>query len=223
MIDVIKVADKEEGQVKAHDLLKSFVDKETVLALSGGTTPNYRQMIVKPGDILPGAVCVVDERYGKAFHANSNELLIKESGLLNYLKKCGIGFHKVLRGKNFLQTAADYNQTVSELFEKFPKKIGIMGIGTNLHTAGIFPNSTVERSLNLVIADEVEDKYPQRITLTMRALAEFDSFIIMAFGEEKKKPLLKILDATENDMKRFPAIFYRKAPVRSFLITDQEL
>lgn len=223
MIDVVKVADKKEGQAKAHDLLKSFVDKETLLVLSGGTSPNYKDMIAGPGDIFPGAVCVCDERFGKAFHKNSNEEVIKQSGLLYYLKKNGIEFYKALRGKNFLQTAADYSETVSELFEKFPKKIGIMGIGTNLHTAGIFPNSTVERSLNLVIADEVEDKFPQRITLTMRALAEFNTFIIMAFGEEKEKPLLKMLDEKENDMKGFPAIFYRKAPVKSYLITDLDL
>ena len=95
-----------------------------------------------------------------------------------------------------------------------------MGVGTNLHTAGIFPYSVAGKSPNFVEEEVVEDAFPKRITLTLRALGEFTNFVILAFGKEKKGSLRKILDEKENDMQKYPAIFYRKYPVMSYLITD---
>ena len=86
MIDVINVKDRDEGNDKAHEVLKEIVDLETLLALSGGTSPNYKSMLVKLGDIVPGAICVVDERFGKPFHKDSTEQLLKKSGVKRVLK-----------------------------------------------------------------------------------------------------------------------------------------
>ena len=238
MLNVIKVKDKVEGNLKAHDILKDILDSQTLLAFSGGTSPNYISMIVEPGDILPGAICVVDERYGDEFHENSNELLLKNAGVLEFAQNNNIEFYKVLSGKSFDATGEDYDQMISELLPKFPKRVGVMGIGSNLHTAGIFPNSLAAHSPNFVVGEEVEEKqslrsspaerdaglkFPQRITLTLRTLGEFQAFVILAFGDEKKEALKKMLDKNENDMQKFPAIFYRKSPAKAYLITDQQI
>ena len=69
-----------------------------------------------------------------------------------------------------------------------------MGIGANLHTAGIFPQSVAGKSPNFVEAEVVEDTFPKRITLTLKALGEFMNFVILAFGKEKKEALKKVLD-----------------------------
>lgn len=223
MIDLIKVNNRDEGQVKAHAILKDLVDEKTLLALSGGTSPNYSKMIVEPGDILPGAICVVDERYGEPFHGDSTEFLLREQGVKEYADKHCIETHKVLKGKGFEETAAVYAKEIEELFARFSKRVGVMGVGSNLHTAGIFPNSMATESHELVIGEEVEDKFRERVTLTFSALEKFSAFVILMFGEEKREAVLKMLDESENDMHEFPAIFYRKAPVKSFLITDIEL
>ena len=219
MIDVVKVKNREEGNRKAHDILKKLVDKKTLLALSGGTSVDYRVMFGQD-EINPGAICVVDERFGKPFHKDSNELLLKNQGVKDFADRFCIESHKILKGKDFLETAKVYEKEIEDLFKKFKKKVGVMGIGVNLHTAGIFPYSVSAKSPNFVEAETVEDTFPKRITLTLKALGEFMNFVILAFGKEKKDSLKKVLDEKENDMQKNPAIFYRKSTIKSFLITD---
>ncbi len=220
MIEIISVKNKEEGQVRAHELLLSLVDGKTLLALSGGTSMDYEKMLVEPGDVIPGAICVVDERYGEPFHENSNELLMKNAGVKDFADEKCIESHKVLRGEEFLETARSYEKDIEQLFSKFKKKVGVMGVGDNLHTAGIFPYSVAAKSPNFVEAEEVEDKFPLRISITLRALGEFSGFVIMMFGEGKREAVKIMLDEDENDMQKYPAIFYRKSKVRSYIVTD---
>lgn len=223
MIDVVTAKDKAEGNKKCHDILKAIVDAQTLLALSGGTTPDYRLMLVEPDDVIPGAICVVDERYGEPLHESSNELLLKNAGVFDFAKKHSITLAKILSGDEFLETEKDYDKVVVDLFGKFPKRVGVMGIGVNLHTAGVFPFSAAAKSPDFVVAEVVEDKFPQRITLTLKALGEFENFVILAFGEEKKEALTRMLSESENDMQKYPAIFYRKVPAKSWLFTDQKV
>src|SRR3989344_3073430 len=225
MIQVVKVENREEGNKKAYDILKGIVDGQTLLALSGGTSVDYRVMFAttEGTEVAPGAICVVDERYGKPFHKDSNELLLKKQGVKDFADKECIESHKILKGKDFLETAKIYEKEIEDLFKKFKKKVGVMGIGANLHTAGIFPQSVAGKSPNFVEAEVVEDTFPKRITLTLKALGEFMNFVILAFGKEKKDALRRILDEKENDMQKYPAIFYRKSFAKSYLITDVNL
>ena len=225
MIQVVKVKNREEGNRKAHDILKKLVDKKTLLALSGGTSVDYHLMLAtsEGTGVAPGAICVVDERYGKPFHKNSNELLLRNQGVKDFADRECIESHKILKDKDFLETAKDYEKEIEGLFKKFKKKVGVMGIGANLHTAGIFPYSTATQSADYVVSEEVDDKLPDRVTLTLKALGEFTNFVILAFGKEKKDALRKVLDEKENDMQKYPAIFYRKSVAKSFLITDIDI
>lgn len=233
MIQLIKVKDRDEGNLKARDLLTSLVDQKTLLALSGGISPDYRKMIVDSAtplrssrqsfegqSILPGAVCMVDERFGMPLHQNSNELILKSSGLTGYLEKQEIEFYRILKGKNLEETARNYNQIIEDLFKKFAKRVGVMGVGANLHTAGLFPNSEAAHSPYYVVYEVVDSVFPQRISLSLKALGEFQNFVILVFGQGKKEALKKLLDESENDMQKYPAIFYRKCFAKVYLITD---
>lgn len=171
--------------------------------------------------ILPGVVCMVDERFGSPLHKDSNELIMETSGLVGYLDKWGVEFYRILKGKTFEETAISYNTIIAHLFSEYKKKVGIMGIGANLHTAGLFPNSEADHSPHYVVYETVEDVFPKRISLSLKALGEFDSFVILVFGSAKQNALKKLLDENENDMQKYPAIFYRKCKAKSYLITDQ--
>lgn len=223
MLKVIKVTNREEGNEKAHDMLAELVDPTTLLALSGGTSVDYKQMLVKPADITPGAVCIVDERYGSEFHKDSNELLLKNAGILNWSDEKVIEFYKILNGSDFVETANAYEETIKQLLGRFTKKVGVMGVGANLHTGGIFPHSLAAKSPDLVVSETVDDEFPNRITVTLKTMGEFDTFVILMFGEKKKEAIKLILNDAENDMQMYPAIFYRKGFADSFLITDQEV
>src|SRR3989344_3103322 len=99
MIELVKVNGHEEGNQRAHDLLKMHTGPETLLVLCGGIYTNYKTMIVEPGDVKFGAVCMGDERYGEPFHNESNELMIQNFGVLDYCARKGIEFYRILEGK----------------------------------------------------------------------------------------------------------------------------
>ncbi len=220
MIQLVKVASRDEGQLKAHQLLTETVNQNTLLVLSGGRSVDYQKMIVAHIDVRPGDVCMADERYGVPFNENSNELLVKNSGLLEYLAAKKIPFHKVLSGKMIGQTEKDYDLKIRELFAKYKDKVGVMGVGVNVHTGGIFPHSKALKSPAYVVSEMVDDIFPERVTLTLRALAEMTSFIVMMFGEEKKEALKTMLDVNQNDIQRYPAVFFRRCRAIAHVVTD---
>src|SRR3990167_7815365 len=116
MIKVVNVKDREEGNKKTHDILKKLVDDKTLLALSGGTSVDYRVMFGQD-EINPGAICVVDERFGKPFHKDSNELLLKNQGVKDFADRFCIERHKILKGKDFLENAKVYEKEIEDLFK----------------------------------------------------------------------------------------------------------
>lgn len=223
MIDLVRVKDRDEGQIKAHDILKTLIDGQTLLALSGGTSPDYQKIIVTPADIMPGAICVVDDRFGEPFHKDSTEFLLREQGVKEYADKNCIETHKILKGKGLIETGEVYAKEIEELFGRFKKRVGLMGVGTNLHTGGIFPYSPAAKSPELAVGETVEDKFKERISITLKALGEFTGFVILMFGEEKKEALKIMLDEGEDDMQKYPAVFYRKSSIPTYLITDIDL
>jgi len=122
--------------------------------------------------------CILNKKYPKEKY---NELIMEISGLVSYLDKWGIEFYKILKGKTFEETAVSYNTIVAHLFSEYKKKVGIMGIGSNLHTAGLFPNSEADHSPHYVVYETVSNEFPKRISLSLKALGEFDNFIILVF------------------------------------------
>ncbi|MBI2034622.1 MAG: 6-phosphogluconolactonase [Candidatus Levybacteria bacterium] len=152
----------------AGKILNSAVDKATVLFLSGGKTPKelYAQ-IAKEETLNPGAVGLVDERFGKPMHENSNEKMMKETGLLQYLKKTNVPLYLILQchpggrlrrpigsldsiaslqnDTNREETARRYEQQLRILHSTYRKHVTVLGIGVDGHTAGIPATS----SLNL--------------------------------------------------------------------------
>ena len=45
----------------------------------------YINILAKERKLNPGAVALVDERYGEKLHENSNEKMISDTGLIGYL------------------------------------------------------------------------------------------------------------------------------------------
>ena len=128
-----------------------------------------------------------------------------------------------MTGLSFLETEKRYEGVVVDLFKRFKKRVGVMGLGSDLHTAGVFPHGAALNSPNYVVADVVENEFPKRISLSLKALGEFTAFIVLAFGEQKRNAIATLLDEKENDMQKYPAIFYRKSKIPAYLITDIKL
>ncbi len=226
----------ELGKNKIYEI----VDRKTVLFLSGGKTPMplYRKF-AKEKIIKPGAVAIVDERWGEPMHRNSNEKMIKDTGFLDYLHSINTPFYSVLKSrKSRNKSAEEYDELVRYLLKWFPKSIAILGLGSDGHIAGIPPrtkNSTHSASSGQEVKSEkfkekfVEDfddfpgEQKERITLTFNALSQIDHIFLLVFGNDKKKGLKLLFE--DGPIEEVPARFLKTSPIseRTLLITDQKI
>lgn len=232
-ITVCTVENSHVGLNLAKDLMYGIIDNKTVMYLSGGSTPKVLYTRFADDGILQvGAVGVVDERYGKPNHETSNQLMFKQTGLLEYLKIRRIPFYSILNGKSREKTAESYDQKIRELHAVFPKSVAIMGIGTDGHTSGIAPNRKDFKNpifdlsqKNLLVSEfnDEEGIFKERVTTTFLGLSMFDFMIILVFGEDKKEALeLMFSDGKEEEI---PARFYTRPEIaqKTLLITDQRV
>lgn len=227
-IRVFTVNNPQEGFDLAKDILYKNVDVQTLLLLSGGSTPKtlYGELALER-TLNVGAVAMVDERPGEKNHASSNEKMIDGTGLLSYLRSKGINFSPIIKeGITKQETTEDYDRTVRNLFEKFGKKVAVLGIGEDGHTAGVpIGVQASESAINGYVAgyNTFPSEPKERISLTFKALSQLDQLIILAFGVSKQKPLRKMFE--DGPIEEIPARFYTRSDIapKTLLITDQKI
>src|SRR3989344_2278374 len=173
-IAIVSVKNAEEGLVAAKKIIYHVVDKNTAFFLSGGISPkSLYEDLAKEKRLLPGIVAVVDERFGMPFHKNSNEKMIKVTGLIDYLEANGIRFEKVLKtderstNNSLENTAFIYNKKVQDILLRFQTKVAIMGIGGDGHTASLpagGQRSRVKGQNYVVSISDFSGEFKERVT-----------------------------------------------------------
>lgn len=227
-ITVFPVGDAHEANILAEELLSFFVTSATMLYLSGGSTPKelYTNLAQKE-QLRPGAVGLIDERFGEVLHAESNETMIAHTGLLRYFSIIGIPFYKVLKAESITDTAAAYDELVRSLITVYPQSIGLLGIGTDGHTAGIAPNRS--DFINPLFANtydmygwfaDTTGPFGNRVTMTFLGLQMLDVLIILALGKEKQEAINQMF--TTGSESEIPARFFlrREIAPKTLLLTD---
>ncbi len=220
---IIKVKDAGEGVDKAKSFIYKYSNSQTALFLSGGSTPKaLYQTLSNEKKLKTGAVAIVDERFGLPFHENSNEKMIQDSHLFEYLKSTNTPVFKVLSGKDMGETSKDYEKTISRLFKKYKQKIAILGVGEDGHTAGI-PAGNYDSNDLVIAINDFPSEFSRRISLSFKALGQMDKLVVLVFGENKKRALDEIFK--EGLVEKLPARFYLQKEIsqKTILITDQVL
>ncbi len=219
-MQIIKVKNSVSGVDVAKELLYKNVNSKTVLLLSGGSTPKllYETLAIEK-KLTPGAVAMVDERYGQKLHEDSNELMIKNTKFLNFLNSKNIRFFPILNSESLENTSVNYDETIRFLFNHFAKTVAILGIGEDGHTAGIPVGTNEDLDSDLVkFYTNFPSKLNNRITLTYKALEQIDLLIVLVFGKEKQKTLNKVFK--QGSFAEIPARIFKKLEVKTILITD---
>lgn len=230
-ISVCWVANQQEGFDLASNILSTITDKKSVLYLSGGKTPkDFYARLAEEESLIPGAVGLIDERYGEKFHANSNEKMIGESGFLRYLEILDIPFYPILQPEiSREETAFLYDAKFRSLQSTFPKHIGLLGIGMDGHTAGLpvgTQNSKLKSQKDTSLVEAIDNfpgPFKERITMTFLGLSMLDILLVLVFGGEKKSALKLVF--SEGSEEEIPGRFYKRPEIaqRTLLITDQEV
>jgi 6-phosphogluconolactonase/glucosamine-6-phosphate isomerase/deaminase len=240
-ITVCNVMDQTTGIELAKELLYEIVDKNTVLYLSGGSMQRLYELMAKEETILPGAVGLIDERFGEPMHENSNEKMINGTGFLKYLTFHDIPFYPILKqGESRTEAAIAYDEKVRSLHATFQKHIGLIGIGPDGHISSVIPNrprSTdgtskgfhnpwfdADRQHLLVSEfDDTDSHYKERVGMTFLGLSMLDRLFILAFGDSKQ-PMFELMFADGSE-EEIPARFFKRKELaeKTLLITDQQV
>ena len=157
--------------------------------VSGGSTAKVAVAaleLINKDHIQNLSVSQVDERYGLPGHKDSNWQQLLNAGF----NADGLRCLPFLQGKEFQQTATDAEALLKNELTAAEYKVGLFGIGSDGHTAGILPLSAAVDSQQLVSSYIAPDY--QRLTLTGRGVAMLDLAVAYAAGPPKREALLKL-------------------------------
>jgi 6-phosphogluconolactonase len=195
-----------------EQLIESFENRDTAnfhIALSGGSTPIpiYKDWATSiPEIISQSTIWQVDERYVQANNPDSNQKLIRES-LLNPL----IGNKPKF---NFFDTNLEITESLKSYSKKLPHKFNftLLGIGSDGHTAGIFPFTKAIESKEKTAHTQTENfAVFDRLTLTFPAILSSEKIIIALKGNDKEQILAEI-EKDKTNTQKFPAAKLLKHP-----------
>jgi 6-phosphogluconolactonase/glucosamine-6-phosphate isomerase/deaminase len=217
----IKVKDPSEASAYlARELITNLnKDLRVIWLVSGGSNSEITAKVLGrlPKDKLKNlTLALVDERFGRVGHSNSNFTKLEQVGC----DFSNIKFEPVLRDDNltFEQTTNNYEQSIRILFEKSDIVVGQFGIGADGHTAGILPHSPATAiDERLVIGYQGPDY--KRITLSFKSITMVDLAYIFAFGKDKDSAL-QLLHDQDQSLSEQPAQIFRQSDVKSFIINN---
>ena len=138
-------------------------------------------------------VMQTDERYGEVWHKDSNWTQLCSLGKVF----SGATLLPVLSGRSFEETIAGYEKDLQTQLSSADISIGLFGMGSDGHTAGILPRSTAAYAKTLAHG-YYTPKY-LRITMTAVAIRKIDEVIIFAMGNEKKEMLERLHDGNPKE------------------------
>jgi len=160
-------------------------------------------------------VMLIDERYGRAGHADSNWDQLLKTGfkggaatLLPILHE-GIGFEP---------TVEHYNRLVVQTFNDNDVIIAQAGMGADGHMAGILPGSPATAETDKLVIGYHREPYT-RLTLTFAALRRVSAAYVFAFGKAKHKAL-QALQGRSLPLDEQPAQILKELP-EVYIYNDQ--
>lgn len=232
-ITICNVTDKDAGIALGKTLLEEIVDRKTMLYLSGGSMQALYEQLAKEEKLEPGAVGLIDERFGEPMWADSNELMVRGTGFLRYLEMRDIPFYPVLKsGKDRETVAQAYDEKVRSLQAVYQQHIGLIGIGPDGHISSVIPNRNDFHNpwfdadhQQLLVSDFNDPKshYKERVGMTFLGLSMLDVIVVLAFGDNKKEAFEKLFESGKEE--ELPARFFKRPEIaeKTLFITDQNV
>lgn len=182
------------------------------VALSGGSTPkSLYQLLADRGAEFYGQVPWArihffwsDERHVPPDHPDSNYRMAHEV-MLSRVPVPESNVHRVRsENPNAQEAAGEYEQTLLQLTKQTLPQLDLilLGLGTDGHTASVFPGSDVlNETTRLVAAPWVAKFNAYRITMTLPLLNNGASVVFLVSGAEKAEIVKEVIEGP----KRYPA------------------
>jgi 6-phosphogluconolactonase len=185
------------------------------VALSGGSTPRALYQLLVDLDVPWSKTHFFwsDERHVPPDHPDSNYRMAYEA-MLARVPVPESNIHRV-HGENpdAAEAANEYEQTL------LPLDLILLGLGTDGHTASIFPGSEVlNETKRLVAAPWVEKFNAYRITMTLPLLNNGASVVFLVSGAEKAGIVKEVIEGP----KQYPAQFVQPSHGQLLWMLDKD-
>lgn len=183
----VHVADTEPAiQYLADTITSHLAAGEKVLwILSGGSGGKVCAEVSKrlTGDLSNLATTLSDERYVPLGDPDENWKQLIDFGF----SVPGATTYRPIQGKDRASTTTDLGEWLKTEYGKANYKIGLFGMGTDGHTAGLKPGTTAVTATGWA-TDFSGDDF-ERITMTFDAIKQLDEVVIQAMGTDKGEAL----------------------------------
>ena len=189
------------------------------VALSGGSTPKvlYQLLAAEPfATQVPWDRTHFfwsDERHVPPDHPDSNYRMTYEA-MLAHVPVPESNVHRIHgENPNAAEAADEYEKTLLQL------DLVLLGLGTDGHTASIFPGSEVlHETARLVAAPWVEKLNTFRITMTLPLLNSGASVLFLVSSAEKAEIVKKVIEGP----KQYPAQFVQPTNGQLLWMLDKD-
>lgn len=208
----IKCDESQAVEIVAKTISNQLQTQPVLFLVSGGSNINLSCQIINHLKNKKNlSLGLTDERFGATGHADSNWQQLLDCGL----QTKDIKIYPVLKNLPFIDTSTNYNFLLKTAF-KNNFVMGLFGMGTDGHTAGILPGSPVISSEKVV--DHYEGGDFKRITTTPESFKQLDVAFLAARGQAKKAMLEKLQSTVRDDIQPAQAL---KRAKKLIILSDQ--
>ncbi len=206
----MKTPDAANGEVDlAEEIRKAlFADQKVLWLLTGGSSIPASVVVMqrlREAPLHNLTMMFGDERYGQVGHPDSNAQQLLDNGF----NEEAASFIPTLENKSISETVFDFSKAFKKASSEADYIIGMFGLGTDGHIAGILPGSPAVDSQDLVVS--YQGGGFTRITLTPKALSQVNIAYVFAFGETKLEPLTNLRDK-DLSLEEMPAQLLKQLP-----------
>ncbi len=178
---------------------------EAALVVSGGTTPVAAFQSLARQPLSWGSVSILpsDERWVAPEHDDSNEKLVRDTLLIGEAAPATF-VPLYAEGTSAEQHVPTLDAKLGAL--PTPFACSLLGMGTDGHFASLFPDAEglaagldPDNDARCMSVRTAASPHP-RMSLTLSALLDSDSIVLLVFGDEK----LAVLDRARSDRDAYP-------------------
>lgn len=209
---------REDTEAATHAIAQSICDglyagKQVLWLVSGGSNLAVEKDVMDiirnhAGEKLADLVVLpIDERYGPAGHKDSNVQALRDAG---FDPGAATLVDVLMHNTPFDQTVSFYNEAAATALSNASVIVGQFGMGSDGHIAGIKPESPATEPDESTVAGYEWDDYV-RMTLMPAALRQTTTSFLVAYGADKKKPLVQ-LQKNAVSFRMLPAVLLYELP-----------